>query len=175
MYKKELETLIEKVKQWSIDRGLNTVDPFKQLIKLREEYGELNSGIAKDNEELIKDSIGDTMVVLIILGQITGNDVYIDEMIQFVDVPTELYKFSLEKTLAQFDISIGNFSGNLLTNLPTNVALFNAIVILSHIASKLDTSLKDCLQLAYDEIKDRKGRMIDGVWVKEEDLKGDTL
>lgn len=29
---------------------------------------------------------------------------------------------------------------------------------------------KDCVQHAYDQIKDRKGKMIDGVFVKEEDL-----
>ncbi len=33
-----------------------------------------------------------------------------------------------------------------------------------------DTSADDCLQIAYDEIKDRKGKMIDGVFVKEADL-----
>lgn len=27
-----------------------------------------------------------------------------------------------------------------------------------------------CLQVAYDEIKDRRGRMVDGIFVKEEDL-----
>jgi len=29
-------------------------------------------------------------------------------------------------------------------------------------------SAHDCLQSAYNEIKDRKGRMVDGVFVKEE-------
>ena len=31
-------------------------------------------------------------------------------------------------------------------------------------------SFKDCVQYAYDQIKDQKGKMIDGVFVKEEDL-----
>ena len=30
--------------------------------------------------------------------------------------------------------------------------------------------LTDCVQAAWDDIKDRKGRMIDGVFVKESDL-----
>ena len=30
---------------------------------------------------------------------------------------------------------------------------------------------EDCLSQALNEIKDRKGKLIDGVWVKEEDLK----
>ena len=31
-------------------------------------------------------------------------------------------------------------------------------------------TMLECLEHAYDQIKDRKGRMIDGVFVKEEDL-----
>ncbi|MFB5068301.1 MAG: MazG-like family protein [Aerococcus sanguinicola] len=34
----------------------------------------------------------------------------------------------------------------------------------------IDHDLTECLQFAYDEIKDRKGKMVDGVFVKEEDL-----
>ncbi|EFM92533.1 hypothetical protein appser6_5700 [Actinobacillus pleuropneumoniae serovar 6 str. Femo] len=33
-----------------------------------------------------------------------------------------------------------------------------------------EINLESCLSLAWQEIKDRKGRMIDGVFVKEEDL-----
>lgn len=32
------------------------------------------------------------------------------------------------------------------------------------------SSLAECLQVAWLEIKDRKGRMVDGVFVKEADL-----
>ena len=31
-------------------------------------------------------------------------------------------------------------------------------------------SMEHCLEVAYDDIKDRKGKMIDGVFVKEADL-----
>lgn len=34
-------------------------------------------------------------------------------------------------------------------------------------------SLEDCLAMAYNEIKDRKGKMINGKFVKEADLKKD--
>jgi hypothetical protein len=36
---------------------------------------------------------------------------------------------------------------------------------------QLGVDFNECLKMAYDEIKDRKGKMIDGVFVKEEDLK----
>jgi NTP pyrophosphatase (non-canonical NTP hydrolase) len=43
----------------------------------------------------------------------------------------------------------------------------DSIVTLIILASQAGLSPHDCLQLAYNEIKDRKGRMVDGVFVKE--------
>ena len=34
----------------------------------------------------------------------------------------------------------------------------------------LNITMEACLNTAYNDIKDRKGRMVDGVFVKEEDL-----
>ena len=44
------------------------------------------------------------------------------------------------------------------------------MVVLINIMSRNDLSMQECLQVAYDDIKDRKGKMIDGVFVKESDL-----
>lgn len=68
----ELKKLITNVQQWSIDRGLDKADSKKQMLKLYEEFGELASGLAKGNKEVVKDSIGDVVVVLIILAQQQG-------------------------------------------------------------------------------------------------------
>lgn len=43
---------------------------------------------------------------------------------------------------------------------------------LYQIAKKYNTTLEETLEMAYNEIKDRKGKMIDGVFVKEGDLNG---
>ena len=99
-----MEELIKKVQEWSKDRNLHTADPKAQFAKLIEEIGELATGLNKQNNALIGDSIGDSLVVLIILCQQLGFD------------------------------------------------------------------LKECLQTAYNEIKDRKGKMINGTFVKETDL-----
>ena len=99
-----MEELIKKVQEWSKDRNLHTADPKAQFAKLIEEIGELATGLNKQNNALIEDSIGDSLVVLIILCQQLGFD------------------------------------------------------------------LKECLQTAYNEIKDRKGKMINGTFVKESDL-----
>jgi len=46
------------------------------------------------------------------------------------------------------------------------------MVVLINIAERNGLSLDDCMEHAYADIKDRKGMMIDGVFVKEQDLDG---
>jgi hypothetical protein len=43
------------------------------------------------------------------------------------------------------------------------------IVVLVNIAERNDLSIKDCVDHAYNDIKDRKGMMVDGIFVKESD------
>lgn len=94
---------IENVILWAHARNLiDGATRQGQMLKLTEEVGELAGGIAKGKEDVVKDSIGDVMVVLIILAEQSG------------------------------------------------------------------LTLEECLMAAYDEIKDRKGRMIDGIFVKDE-------
>lgn len=99
-----MNNLIEKVEMWFFDRGLQNADPNKQMLKLFEEVGELASGMARNDTELIVDSVGDTLVVLIGL------------------------------------------------------------------CMQLDLDITESLEIAYNEIKDRKGKLINGVFVKESDL-----
>lgn len=44
------------------------------------------------------------------------------------------------------------------------------LVVLVNIAERHNTSLFECMELAYSDIKDRKGRMVNGKFVKEGDL-----
>lgn len=101
--------MFNKICDWAKERNLvEGSTPQAQMVKLMEEIGELASGIAKKNNDVVKDSIGDAIVVLII------------------------------------------------------------------IAAQHNLNTDDCIQAAYDEIKDRKGKMIDGVFVKEADLPQET-
>lgn len=43
---------------------------------------------------------------------------------------------------------------------------------LTVLSYRLGTNLEECLAAAYDEIKDRRGKMVNGVFVKESDLNG---
>lgn len=96
--------IFEKIENWAHDRNLiEGATSQAQMLKLTEEMGELANGVARGNMELVKDSIGDCVVVLTILAAQNG------------------------------------------------------------------MKISDCIDAAYDEIKDRKGRMVDGIFVKEED------
>ncbi len=47
------------------------------------------------------------------------------------------------------------------------------MVVLIIMCQQLGVDLENCLYVAYQDIKDRKGMMIDGVFVKESDLTDD--
>ena len=100
----ESMTITDKIRKWAYDRNLHKAEPSKQALKLGEEFGELFEGLAKSNEDLTKDAIGDMYVVMTILSQ------------------------------------------------------------------QLGFTIEECIVIAYNEIKDRRGKMVDGVFVKEADL-----
>ena len=43
------------------------------------------------------------------------------------------------------------------------------MVVLINIMVRNNLTMKDCLKVAYADIKDRKGKMVDGIFVKEGD------
>lgn len=44
----------------------------------------------------------------------------------------------------------------------------DAIVVLTILAQQIDVPIEHCIEIAWNEIKDRKGKMVDGVFIKEE-------
>ena len=49
-------------------------------------------------------------------------------------------------------------------------ALGDMFVVMVILAMQEDLDIKECIEMAYNEIKDRKGKMIDGFFVKESDI-----
>ena len=45
----------------------------------------------------------------------------------------------------------------------------DAVVVLTILAAQNGLTIEDCIESAWTEIKDRKGRMVDGVFIKEGD------
>lgn len=49
-------------------------------------------------------------------------------------------------------------------------AIGDIYVVLTILSMQLGLNIESCVDAAYDEIKDRKGKMVNGVFVKESDL-----
>ncbi|WMU95480.1 helix-turn-helix domain-containing protein [Streptococcus vestibularis] len=49
-------------------------------------------------------------------------------------------------------------------------AIGDTLVTIIVLAHQLDLDVTECLSVAYEEIKNRKGKMVNGTFVKEEDL-----
>lgn len=159
---RDMEELIKKVEQWSVKRGLNTADPSKQRLKLWEEFGELNASMARNDREGAIDAIGDMLVVMIIYKQQLGHG--------------SNYVFKPKQDNLDFigrleDIDLIDCIGRGISVSQSCIEGLGMVVEnLTVLAYRLNTNLKECLAAAYDVIKDRRGKMVNGVFVKESDL-----
>lgn len=64
----------------------------------------------------------------------------------------------------------GELSDNICKGKDIRDDIGDMMVVLINIAERNNLSLTECLEVAYHDIKDRKGRMVDGVFVKEADF-----
>lgn len=176
-----LTNLIENVQGWSAAKGLDKAEPIKQMQKLNEEWGELNAGQAKSDKEKLVDSIGDVMVVLTILSQqmkFEKSEIILD--------PSQNNRSTYEADETHTDIlllygteEIGILAKLMVdylrnpsinTNAMIRFHIRNLANYISRIAINEKTTLEKCFDVAWNEIKDRTGKMVDGVFVKQEDL-----
>ncbi len=61
----------------------------------------------------------------------------------------------------------GELSDNICKGEDIRDDIGDMLVVLINIAERNNTTLEECLSLAWDDIKDRKGQMVDGVFIKE--------
>lgn len=61
-------------------------------------------------------------------------------------------------------------SDNMCRGLDIKDDIGDIMVVLINIAERNNLSMYECLECAYNDIKDRKGRMVDGIFVKEASL-----
>ncbi len=64
---------------------------------------------------------------------------------------------------------LGELSDSVCKSRPVMDDLGDMLVVMINIAERNGVSLEQCLEHAWSEIKDRKGKMVDGVFVKEGD------
>ena len=63
----------------------------------------------------------------------------------------------------------GELSDNICKGNDISDDIGDMIVVLINIAERNNLTIDECLAKAWDDIKDRKGKMVDGVFVKEGD------
>lgn len=64
----------------------------------------------------------------------------------------------------------GELSDNICKGRDIADDIGDMIVVLINIAERNGLNLTTCMEKAWQDIKDRKGRMVDGIFVKESDL-----
>ena len=69
----------------------------------------------------------------------------------------------------------GELSDNICKGNDIKDDIGDMIVVLINIAERNDVSLTECIKTAWEDIKDRKGQMRDGVFIKEDDLIKESL
>lgn len=78
------------------------------------------------------------------------------------DVPMQMVKVMEESGELASEIARGNYKSQ-----ATKDAIGDTLVTVIGVAHHLGLSPAECLSIAYNEIKDRKGRVIDGSFVKD--------
>lgn len=63
---------------------------------------------------------------------------------------------------------VGELSDNVCKQKDIADDIGDIMVVLINIAKRNGLSIRHCLEVAYHDIKDRKGKMVDGIFVKEE-------
>ncbi len=63
---------------------------------------------------------------------------------------------------------LGELSDNVCKGNDIRDDIGDMLVVMINILARNKLTLEECLEVAYDDIKDRKGRMVDGIFVKEE-------
>ena len=144
---KTLQELQVLILQWAKEKNLLKFENApKQRLKLLEEVGETAGAILKNNHEGVKDGIGDIFVVLVILSEQLSEEILFDMAMASKDDHQDF--------VVLFD------------NILNSNRLYFSLAYLNDICTKLDLDLTECANLAWDEIKDRKGQTIDGNFIK---------
>ena len=167
-----MQELIQKIEQWAHDRNIiNGSKPIDQAMKLFSEFGELADNVGKGRD--CRDDVGDCLVVATIICAQRGFSI-----LRVLDIAVEFEKSGIRSdakltekeaiTYAAVDLAKWVECGCILRS--KRDYLLNFVEAIMFIANNSGNTLKDCLEIAYDDIKDRKGKMKNGVFIKESDL-----
>lgn len=171
-----IQELVPLIHQWAKERGIfDKSTPFDQLLKTHEEVGELIKACYDDDRPAIQDAIGDVMVTLI-------NYCYFKE-VDFIPIirkslerpnttRASLWFIALEVNRTLNSLIFDEARNNVFDTLEyISFTICRMLRPLNSIALLEDTTLEECLNIAYNEIKNRTGRIINGKFIKDEKYK----
>lgn len=166
-----IKDLDEKIISWARWRDLDKKGTVEgQVIKTAEEVAELIIGLSKDDKGKIIDSIGDVYVTLVVGNLIQGKGDF-EKAFKRAEMDsknTVRHYGDPDKTEQIINLMIAT-KDILMLGYTTHTIGFMLMNIMIA-AGKKQLSFKNCVESAYQEIKGRKGRIIDGTFVKESDL-----
>lgn len=174
-----LNLLKEKIEQWAIERELDKKGTVEgQLTKTAEEAAELIIGISKGKKEIIKDSIGDIYVTLVV-GNMLDRELDFDKLNitsckMFDEILPELPKQKDEDNRQAFIFCMASLITSSLEHGYRKDILEIGITNLMGAATAYELDFVNCVESAYKEISNRKGKMVNGTFVKESDLSDTT-
>lgn len=161
-----MEQLIKQIEQWAEDRNIiKGTKPIDQAMKLFSEFGELADNVGKGRD--CRDDIGDCAVVITIIMAQSGLSFY-----EYVKDCSMKSHYDLKYNVALLGLSIGDFVSDIASNEIISSSTDNfiwCIERLNAIALQVGSTLEECLQIAYNDIKDRKGVVYNGLFIKESD------
>ena len=155
----KMKRRLPDIRQWAEERNLIAGSATAaQFVKLVEEAGEMLLAHENDDPDGVKDGAGDVIVVLTILAAQIG--VNLEDHIELHDgyIHGEVPMFGkLASAIArkQHDAAIEH--------------ICETAGCAMDYAWEYGFDIADCVEHAWAEIKDRKGKMIDGVFVKDGD------
>lgn len=154
--------LHELTVQWAKDRGILANGQITtQALKLGSEYGELCGNLAENKS--IEDDIGDCLVVCTILSQLSGYDLLLDI---FTIKPT-IHTAPLVPIASKY---LGDLQDNTIKGKDFSEDMRNFLHQIEGIGKTRHVTLKQCWEIAYNDIKDRKGILNEqGTFIKETD------
>ena len=170
---KTIQELVPLIQEWAKERKVyEELTPLDELLKTHEEVGELIKACYENDKPAIKDAIGDTMVCLINYCHFIEQDV-INGIKQAVELSVSeleiiLLVMGVYRSLGKL-ISINMWEKDGELSETNGIRVFSIVYYLNNIARLENTTLEECLNIAYNEIKNRTGRMINGKFVKNEE------
>ena len=96
-------------------------------------------------------------------------DELIEKVEQWADDRNLIMGSSARAQCLKLMSEVGELADNLAKNRDCTDDIGDCMVVLIIMANQLGRTPRQCLEHAYNDIKDRKGRMINGVFVKEGD------